>query len=164
MVTRRLLDEDGVRAAAEQADVRREIDGVAQAIRAGQDLDGAAAEPGDVIDGGLDHSVGRADEVGVLRADGDGEPLLPVRLAGAVAGGGPRASDGGRSAAGTRAASSPAAAASEPWSKLRRDKERVRLDTAGSPLVGSGDSRPGSATWTYEQDTSPQRLNQIAVP
>src|SRR5262249_8498370 len=65
-----------------------------QPVGAGQDADRAAAQPGDVIDGGLEGLVGVADQVGLLRADGDGQPLLPVGLDG-VAGRGPRPGDRG---------------------------------------------------------------------
>ena len=75
-----------------------QVDGVAQPVRAREEPHRPAAQAGDEIDGGLDHLVGAADQVGLLRADGDGQAFLPVRL-GAVAGGGAGAAAAGRSSA-----------------------------------------------------------------
>src|SRR5262245_51297206 len=83
---RRLFHEYRVRARAEQAYFRLQENRIAELVSARHDLDRAAAEPCDVIDAGLDDFVGRADEVGILRTDGDGEPLSPVGLTGGVAG------------------------------------------------------------------------------
>ncbi len=68
----------------------------------GRSAHGAATEAGDVVERGLDHLVVAADEVGLVGADGDGQPLVPVGLVDGVAVGGPGVADR-RRVAGTRA-------------------------------------------------------------
>ncbi len=89
---RGLLDQHRVGPAAEDADVRPQENGVAQAVGPRQDADGPAPQPGHVIDRGLEHLVGAADQIRLRGADRDGEAFLPVGLD-AVAGSGPRVGD-----------------------------------------------------------------------
>ena len=61
-------------------DSRRQIDGVAEPIRSRQDADRPAPALGDEVDRGLDHPVGRSDQVGIPWADSDGQHLIPGRF------------------------------------------------------------------------------------
>jgi len=78
------LDENRRIALAEQTDSRGEVDGVSQAVRAGQDVHGAAAQTRQVVRGGLDRLLGFAGEVGAARSHGDDQALFPIRLHGQV--------------------------------------------------------------------------------
>ena len=77
---RRFLDQHRVGAAPQEANFRLQKDRVAHPVRARQNTHGAASQPRDVIDGGLDHSIRSADEIRFLRADRDRQALVPVRL------------------------------------------------------------------------------------
>ncbi len=74
------LGNDRIGAAAPQTQLGRQKDGVAERKRAWQQLDRAAAQSGHVVHGGLNDLVVAADQVGLVRPDGDRQPLGPVRL------------------------------------------------------------------------------------
>ncbi len=86
---RRLLDKHGVRTAAGEADLRGEINGIAEAEGSRTETDGAAAQAGDGIDGGLDDFFVGTDQVALVGADGQGKAFVPFRLD-EVEGRGPR--------------------------------------------------------------------------
>ena len=76
---RRFLDTDRIDAAARDAHAGAQLHRVAETVRARQDLHGAAAKSGDVIDRRLDDAMIRTDEIRLLRADGDLDALTPIR-------------------------------------------------------------------------------------
>ena len=81
----RLLDEDRFGTAAEQAHLRMEVNRVPQPVGARQNSYRAAAEPRHIIHGGLNRLVGDAHDVGLGRADGDGQTLFPRRFNNGIA-------------------------------------------------------------------------------
>ena len=72
--------QDRLRPAPDQPDTGAEPDRVVHFVCAGQDLDRPSAKSRDGIDGSLDGLIGFADEVALLLADRQREPLVPFRL------------------------------------------------------------------------------------
>src|SRR5439155_22345143 len=64
----------------QDANVRLKKDGVAQPVGAGQNADGAASPPRDVINPGLERSIRSAADVRILGANRDRHALVPVRF------------------------------------------------------------------------------------
>ena len=75
-----LFHEHGIRPAAQQPHFGAEVDGISEPVAAGQDPHRAATQSGHVIHGRLEHAVVGAHQVGMLPANGHGEPLFPSGL------------------------------------------------------------------------------------
>src|SRR5262249_10086468 len=74
------FDEHRIGAASQESDFGLQEYGVPQSVFAGQNLNGAASLPRDVIDGGLEDFVRCTNQVRFLRTDGHRQARFPVRF------------------------------------------------------------------------------------